>query len=624
MKKTLCLIYCVIFILTLCACSAQKSVLGTADDEIFSYTPLDQEKKQLVISVTGSLNVAPVINKFCEENPDVQITLLDYTGGNDIYAPVYDLVVHKILPDIMFLSTGMWGFDITNFEDMSTNPLASRYQVAALNSQEQDGHIFAFPGPSSLYGMAYNKTLFEKYGWQVPHTIDELITLCQRITMDTKGEIQPWNINAKYYGQTLIPIEAGCYTDVFGGLENQEWVQSVEDGTGTFTNHAEPIFEYIQQLIDIGVITPDSYTYSATTRKQDFCNGKIAMINMGTNEVYDTDDEIDYFAFPGKNEGESFLQREYSYYLAIPSQQRTNEKQALIDRFLDYVSTPEAQKLYMGDGMLFSNLKDAEEKTDLIYSLLKDPIDNGRYFSMYQFKVGNTTGSQLIYGLSKRMTPGEITVEQAVQELDRQYAEAKTTLAKTVTVLATVPKNFTILETSEFFADMYREKTGADIALVLNNVIFRGNVMRFLSGDVTNQMVTVFKPRSNENNSTLVKAMMTGQQLLDALNAPFGKENTIADCTYAFSGLKCTVAPWNAQGKRMVDVKLANGEAIDPAKEYTVAFWTGTVNDSFITQTVMTYPDTFEELLTAKITTEGTLVPANDKRTTLVWNSSNK
>ena len=624
MKKIFSLICCVTLLLTLCACSAQKSVFGTADNEILTYTPLDQKKKQLVIAITGTIDVTPIVQKFEENNPDVQITLLDYTGGNAAYAPVYDLVEHKILPDIMFLFSSTHTINLSDFEDMSTSPLSSRYQVAALNSQEKDGHIFAFPGPSSIYGMAYTKTLFEKYGWQVPNTIDELIALCEQITKDTGGTVKPWNINAKYSVQMLVPIEAGCYTEVFGGLKNQEWLQSVENGTGTFTNHMEPIFEYLQRLNEIGVLTDESYTYSATTRKQEFCDGKIAMINMGTQEVYDTKDEIDYFAFPGKNPNESFLQREYSYYMAVPAQERTKEKQALIDSFMDFVSTPEAQKLYMRDGMLFPSLKNGGEDFGPRYTLLKEPIENGRYFTTYALPVRNTSGLRMICELSRRMTAGELTVQQAVEELDKQYTEAKNAPADKVTVLATVPKNFTILETSEYFADMYREKTGADVALVQNNVIFRGNVMRFLSGDVTDQMVTVFKPRSNDNKSTLVKAIMTGQQLLDALNAPLGKENMVADCTYAFSGLKCTVAPWNAQGKRMVDVKLANGEAIDPSKEYTVAFWGGTVNDSFVTQTVETYPDTFEELLTAKITADGTLTPANDKRTTLVWNSTNK
>ncbi len=44
-----------------------------------------------------------------------------------------------------------------------------------------------------------------------------------------------------------------------------------------------------------------------------------------------------------------------------------------------------------------------------------------------------------------------------------------------------------MLETSEMMADMFREKTGSDIALVLHGVTCRDNVMRIYIGTLINQ-----------------------------------------------------------------------------------------------------------------------------------------
>lgn len=87
----------------------------------------------------------------------------------------------------------------------------------------------------------------------------------------------------------------------------------------------------------------------------------------------------------------------------------------------------------------------------------------------------------------------------------------------------------------------------------------------------------------------------------------------------AVSGLKCTVAPWNELGSKVLSVTMADGTAIDEAKLYTVAIWQGTVHEEYITEELKSYEGTFEELLTAKLETEQTIAPASDGRMTLQW-----
>jgi raffinose/stachyose/melibiose transport system substrate-binding protein len=134
-------------------------------------------------------------------------------------------------------------------------------------------------------------------------------------------------------------------------------------------------------------------------------------------------------------------------------------------------------------------------------------------------------------------------------------------------------------------------------------------------------MVAYLKPRSFDNDSTLVAAKMTGKQLKAALNDPLGEDGVSADCIYAFSGLKATCAPWNALGSKILSVTRTDGSAIDDNDEYSVSFWLGTVNEKYYdTASVRTVEGTFDEILTAYLTAEGTIAPAEDGRLTLSWN----
>ena len=74
--------------------------------------------------------------------------------------------------------------------DENGNTLESRYNTNALHyakatgSDRQEGY-YSVPLFASIGGLVYNVEMFEYYGWKVPTTVNELITLCARIKRDT-------------------------------------------------------------------------------------------------------------------------------------------------------------------------------------------------------------------------------------------------------------------------------------------------------------------------------------------------------------------------------------------------------------------------------------------------------
>lgn len=623
MKKALCLLLAAILLLgMLSGCGKKAPEAFAAKNEIATYERVNPDKTQLLVSYTGNFDVTDYCKAFEARNPDVQIILLDITGGNQDYAPFVDWITKGYAPDAVFSGMNFFTEDLTPqyFVNLSTSPLLDAYNAAALQRVAVDGEVYSLPGPSNINAMMYNKTLFMQYGWEVPATFDEFVSLCNRIIADTNGEIEPWNPNAKYDRELLSAMEGFTYEELFGGVENRTWYENFTEGNATFVGHMEPYMDVLQTLADHNLLREEHFTYSATTRGKEFAAGKIAMINMN---IYDADnDEFDfgYMPFPTTKGSLGYISDSYSCFLGVPVKEHTEKEQDAIDRFLTFFSSHEGQEIFIGKSMKVSNVQDVPLNQSEDLAALQPAIDAGHMFEVLDFACKKENAHPDLYHNALDIATGAKTPEECITATDADGSpsapEAAATPAET---LATVENDMTMLETSFYLADMYRERAGADIGLISHNNAYRGNLMRFFAGDVTAPMVTVFKPRSFANGSALVKASMTGQQILDALNRPVGNE-TVADAVYAYSGLKCTVAPWNALGSRYVSVKLADGSALDPGKLYSVAFWDGTVEDAFITETVATYEGTWEEHMTAKLRASGTVAPADDGRCTLVWN----
>ena len=214
------------------------------------------------------------------------------------------------------------------------------------------------------------------------------------------------------------------------------------------------------------------------------------------------------------------------------------------------------------------------------------------------------------------MTLGEKTGAQCIADNDAHpFKDADTAAPE---VIATLSEDFTSLEASCLFADIYRERMDADIGLIAHACAYRGNLLPLFAGDVTANLLKSVKPRSLANKSALVKVSMTGAQLLEAINHIKDYELE-GNALYAFSGLKCTVAPWKPMGQKYLSVTLADGAALDPAKLYTVALWEGTIDEAYITAVLETCEGGWEAVMAEAFKAKGTVAPARDGRITLVW-----
>lgn len=605
------------------------SAFLTADDEIVTYDPADTEKIPLVVASAGSVNTSAINERFAQLHPECQIVSLNISAGST-NALLPESLEGGRAPDVLYIATDQIvranAKDL--YEDLAGNSVTQNYHTSALQSFSDDGSLYFLPGPSAAYGMWYNKTLFDEHGWTVPTTFDEFVALCTRIQQETDGQVTAFDPNAKYSQVLDDALIAFSYGETLASMDDATWLHDFKNGSATFLGHMEPLFEAVQQLADAGVLNDANWQQSSTKRMNSFYAGDIAMINI-SNEFTRPENSSFEFApmtFPGTAVDQDYLINLPSYAITLPLQQtqRTSEKQALVNAYLEFASSAEAQSLFIGQASLTPSVKDlsanADERT--ASTEVRAALDGGRLFAREDFSGPQTPVlTDIISEQSQAIVNGDADPAEACAAIDA-YCKAwrADELPDNTEVLAKVTEDFTILETSEYMADKMRQKTGADVALLLNNHIYRGNLIPLFEGELTTTHADDLRLRSLTSSERLRTVRMTGEQLLSCLDHPYdGTGTDDADCVYAFSGLKATVAPWAPVGQKMREVKLADGSDIDPNATYTVAVWGKTVHEEYATDVVKTFEGDFSTFLADAFLADGTVSPDHDNRMTLVW-----
>lgn len=616
---------------SLSGCGSERELFfplyGAASNEIFCYEALEPDKTPLVIGVAENDDVEALAQAFSEKYPDVQPMIYYLQKGDASYSPAREWIRRGYAPDVVY-NVDFGADDAAYLENLSDDHAVGAYYAQALEENDRDGSLYTLPGPAKIMSIAYNKTMFQQYDWPVPRTFDEFLALCDQITADTGGTVEPYNPNGKYATDFAGGMEAMAYGALFSGIDNRQWYQNLQDGTATFAGHMTPYFEMLGQLTDHGALRPEHFSYSYTERTANFLDGKIAMINIITDNSLGRDCryEIGFMPFPALAGGEQYLSTRQSFNLSVLKKPRSAAQQKAVEEFLDFVSTPEAQRICIGSALMLSSVEGVEINRAAYPSELLDGILKGQYFKRLDFDGGKVpTGFVTLNELREEaaaIAGGQETAEEAAANLD---AKLKAAIAGGVpptesAVLALVKKDFTVLETSEYIADAFRAATGAQIGLIPDNTIFRGNICRFFAGNITENMLASMTPRSLENEAVLVKARMTGENILTALSAPPGGSGRTGNCVYAVSGLKAVAAPWRGEKTKYLSVTLSDGTKIDPNAVYTVAFWQGMVSDDDIQEIIQTYPGTYSEFLKKALSRSDALSPSDDNRMTLVWN----
>ncbi len=456
MKRITCIALSLILVFLLCGCEA-----GKKNDTTES---LQSDEHEALTIYTCNMNYQEFIDALHEQYPEINIEFIQYEGYN-MSGLMREQFETGMLPDIIN-ATYIQSPELQKkyLLNLSSYDFVNNYSDNLLNFVNVDGSVYMLPSNYKVIGIYYNKTIMEKYGWEVPETFEELLELVPLIKAEGLKPVA-----------TVMTLPGYPFHDFFGlgntfyfnTLEGARWKEDFLTGKADAAGNVEPVLEYFQKWIDAGLIDPsDIYNYDT---EMQFLKGEAVFeLSLGVPSSMDFDDvgHMEYGIMPWLPEegGEPMLINNVSRYYALNKELgEPGNEQKLEDalHFMEFLSTAEGQRLINSSNDFISPLETSEISEDSMSYEVKELINSGNTIPLVY-----TGWDDLIFPMADAlysMIEGEKTVEETIQAFDDARDKW---LEEGVASLGTVPEYINVDDTAKLVGISLVKGTGADVALV--------------------------------------------------------------------------------------------------------------------------------------------------------------
>lgn len=620
-KKTSLYFVAISTLTSLCACAPKQSIVM---DDILTQKKTESGKTQITVLVKHAFSIHAFEKAVEEKFPDIDIIQVgNYTTAMSPNEYVARLI-NDDLTDIVMTWPLSFGEEYweERLLDLSALSFTTRYNVSMLDSISKDGKLYYLPGPAQVRGIVYNKTLFEENGWEVPTTYDEFLTLCQTIEATGIRSIQLGFKNSEVLDTAFVGYS---YANSFSKPKDSLWIESYSQGNGKFLDQFQGALETFKQMVDLGIWKEEDLNFDYSDREKSFFNRQAAMIEDSTVMTYmgpmaGNTDEFALMPFfnPG-GEGNDWARLYMVCYIGMNkhlAEPQNKKKYEQVIKIMDYISTPEGQAALAADtGTMYSSLKGVEAPNLPETKEVLVALEHGRFAIFPEIPRVQTALREGLEGLLRQT----MTIEEVGDYIDKANAEYGNN-EKPEIVLGTATENFTIVETGNFITDAMSAYTDSDIALFLdggkdgryNN---KGVTAKLYAGDILqSDLVRVMPDFKYGEKGECWKIKMKGADLIHTLEYSIPIDNNTG-WFYYFSGMIMEFDPTADPGKRIIQVKLSDGTAIDPDKIYTLAVSENSVDEAFIIECEKT-GTYIQDILVKTIQEKKSITPSHDGRFT--------
>ena len=203
---------------TLPGCGASADLTAEPEHDIVTMKAVDTDRMTITIRAEYNVNNEALRSALEAKFPDVNFISVFHCSPETQYelrqslngGSAEDLVISPNMKSISDIAP-------ETLLDLSGEAFTDNYNGSALEACQIGGKLYYLPGPSSLYGIVYDKTLFEKNGWKVPESRDQFLSLVKTIGASGLRAIQP---TCMYVRQAQLMFTMFDYDQVFGGVDN--------------------------------------------------------------------------------------------------------------------------------------------------------------------------------------------------------------------------------------------------------------------------------------------------------------------------------------------------------------------------------------------------------------------
>lgn len=285
MKGTFAAVAAVIAAVNLAGC-AQDLPDGKTEVELVSYKP----------EAVGAFE--KIAERFNATHDDIHLTV---DSPNEAMTILKTRFIREDYPDIVgiggdinysnFLDADLF-MDISDLEEINMAKQSYLDMDKELEFVPKDG-TYALPYAANAAGILYNKDMFDAYGWTIPETWDEFLSLCDEI--EAEG-IQPIYLGYKDTWTCLAPWNALAV-----GLSDSDTCSQVNMGNTTFAEAYRETAEKVRALLDYA--EPNPYAYGYNDACTAFARGQSVMYPIGSYAIpqiksVNPEMNIDSFTFP--------------------------------------------------------------------------------------------------------------------------------------------------------------------------------------------------------------------------------------------------------------------------------------------------------------------------------------
>ncbi len=327
-------------ILTACDNKSSTSADGKVTIEYFN------QKKEM------SKTIQEIAKDFEKENPKIHVDVVDVPNAGEV---LKTRVLAGDIPDVANLypqsmELQEWG-KAGYFEDLTDKPYLDNLVDGYAEKYAIDGKIYNVPLSANMYGFYFNKTAFDKLGYNVPETWDDMEDLVDQMIKDGQT---PFAI-AGGEGWTLNGYHQLAIATVTGGFEQaNDYLRFSKPNSISIK---DKILKEDMKRLDLlrkkGALQTNWQGASYTDAIGAFSRGDALMTVNGSWALtmikqQEPNFEVATFAFPGKAPDESLTIGAGDLALSI-SAKTEHPKEA--NKFVAYMTSKEVmQKYYDVDG----------------------------------------------------------------------------------------------------------------------------------------------------------------------------------------------------------------------------------------------------------------------------------
>lgn len=400
-----------------------------------------------------------------EKYPDIEIKYVSYKGKDATDYALTQLRAQDITDIFSISAPPVDELQTNNLYDFSNEEFVTDVNVSIMNNVSIDGGIYLMPVSLALFGIYYNKSLFEREGWSVPKNYSELEVLCNTIKgKASEGYKVAENYN-QYTGnpfQFFFDVNAPEYFNTTTGIT---WMKDFLSRKKTAVGNLEGCVERFQKWIDLGMIDAGEENDTNNTALARFKEGKTAFILPSTTFDFHqnsdgTGDEYGILPFIGEKDDGSdstIVTLGSSYYginKKLASKPKKLEKALKV---MEFISSSEGRAALGANATnqvpILKN--DTISESNPIYGAAK-LIDKGQSMTFVQsgWDVYMSDFGKLII----RFTKGELTSAQLLAAIDALPSE--------LPALAEVEEDLEKEDVAQLVGTCWGKATDSDLSLI--------------------------------------------------------------------------------------------------------------------------------------------------------------